>query len=95
MSSDYRIPNNDYLFNSRFSQKAIKFSIAHKYKKVQNIFRYHFHNEIPGIPAHSHSDPADVDLEDITSSSLDLKDGYRLLTPYQLITNQLFLYNFF
>ena len=50
---------------------------------------------MPGIPAHSHSDPADVDLEDITSSSLDLKDGYRLLTPYQLITNQLFLYEDF
>ena len=47
ISSDYRLPNGNYLFNSRFRQDAIKFSIAHKYKKVQNIFRYHFHNNPP------------------------------------------------
>ena len=29
ISSDYRLPNNDYLFNSRFNQNAIKFSIAY------------------------------------------------------------------
>jgi iron complex outermembrane receptor protein len=92
ISSDYRLPNNDYLFNSRFNQNAIKFSLAHRYKNLQNIFRYQYHNENPGIPAHAHVDPADVNIEDITSSSFDFNDGYKLLTPYQLVNNQLFNY---
>ena len=92
LSSDYRLPNNNFLFNSRFKQNAVKFSIAHRYKSLQNIFRYQYHNEIPGIPAHSHVDPSDVNIEDITSSSLDLKDGFRLLTPHQQVNNHLFTY---
>ena len=92
ISSDYRLPNNDYLFNSRFNQNAIKFSLAHRYKNLQNIFRYQYHNENPGIPAHAHVDPADVNIEDITSSSFDFNDGYKLLTPYQIVNNQLFNY---
>ena len=92
ISSDYRLPNNDYLFNSRFNQNAIKFSIAHRHKNLQNIFRYQYHHENPGIPAHAHVDPADINIEDITSSSFDFNDGYKLLTPYQLVNNQLFNY---
>ena len=92
ISSDYRLPNNDYLFNSRFNQNAVKFSIAHRFKGLQNIFRYQYHNENPGIPAHAHVDPSNVNIEDITSSSLDLSDGYRLLTPYQSVNNHLFTY---
>ncbi len=92
ISSDYRLPNNDYLFNSRFNQNAIKFSVAHRYKNLQNIFRYQYHHENPGIPAHAHVDPADINIEDITSSSFDFNDGYKLLTPYQLVNNQLFNY---
>ena len=92
LSSDYRLPNNTYLFNSRFNQNAIKFSIAHRHKNLQNVFRYQYHHENPGIPAHAHVDPADVDIYDITSSSLDLSDGYRLLTPYQLVNNNLFTF---
>ncbi|NCG35765.1 MAG: TonB-dependent receptor [Dehalococcoidales bacterium] len=93
ISSDYRLPNNDYLFNSRFNQNAIKFSVAHRYKNLQNIFRYQYHHENPGIPAHAHEDPADINIEDITSSSFDFNDAYKLLTPYQLVNNQLFNYN--
>lgn len=93
ISSDYRLPNNDYLFNSRFNQNAIKFSVAHRYKNLQNIFRYQYHHENPGIPAHAHVNPADINIEDITSSSIDFNDAYKLLTPYQLVNNQLFNYN--
>lgn len=93
ISSDYRLPNNDYLFNSRFNQNAIKFSVAHRYKNLQNIFRYQYHYENPGIPAHAHVDPADINIEDITSSSFDFNNAYKLLTPYQLVNNQLFNYN--
>ena len=98
ISSDYRLPNGDYLFNSRFKQDAIKFSIAHRYKRLQNIFRYQLHNEVTGIPAHIHGDPSLVDLIDITSSSLDLSNSsdndYQPTRPTQFINNQLFIYEF-
>ena len=55
ISSDYRLPNNWYLFNSRFKQNAIKFSLAHRFKNWQNIFRYQLHEEATGIPGHVHS----------------------------------------
>ena len=98
ISSDYRLPNNWYLFNSRFQQNAIKFSIAHRYKRLQNTFRYQLHNETNGLPAHSHGDPSNVELIDITSSSLDifdldnLFDDYQVTRPTQFVTNQLFIY---
>mgnify|MGYP006137021523 FL=1 len=92
LSSDYRLPNNTYLFNSRFNQKAFKFSVAHRYKKLQNIFMYQYHNEITGIPAHAHVDPADVNISDITSSFLDLSTDFKATRPTQFINNQLFIY---
>ncbi len=92
ISSDYRLPNNDFLFNSRFKQDAVKLSIAHRYKKIQNIFRFQLHTEITGIPAHIHGDPEQVDLIDVTSSSLDLSNDYDDTRPTQFINNQLFIY---
>ncbi len=93
LSSDYRLPNNDYLFNSRFKENAIKFSIAHRYKNLQNIFRYQLHTEETGIPAHvCAGDPALQDILDLTSSSLDLSEDYKTNRPSQFINNQLFVY---
>ena len=93
LSSDYRLPDNTYLFNSRFNQRAIKFSIAHRYKKFQNIFRYQYHYENPGIPGHAHViNPAEIDILDITSSSIDLSDDYKSSVPYQLVNNNLFTF---
>tara|TARA_B100001142_G_scaffold317436_2_gene358377 strand:- start:1455 stop:3683 length:2229 start_codon:yes stop_codon:yes gene_type:complete len=92
ISSDYKLPNNNYLFNSRFQQNAIKFSIAHRYKKWQNIFRYHLHTEDTGIPAHVHGDPETVDLLEVTSSSIKLLDDFKPTRPTQFINNQLFIY---
>ena len=92
LSSDYRLPNNTYLFNSRFNQKAIKFSVAHRYKKLQNIFRYQYNNDITGIPAHAHVDPADVNISDISSSSLDFSTDFKATRPTQFINNHLFIY---
>lgn len=94
LSSDYRLPNYTYLFNSRFIQSAIKFSVAHRYKKIQNTFRYQFNNETVGIPAHAHVDPADVDISDITSSFLDLGTDFVPTRPTQFVNNQLFIYKF-
>jgi len=92
ISSDYRLPNNWYLFNSRFKQNAIKFSIAHRRKNWQNTFKYHLHTEAPGIPGHIHGDPEESDLIDLTSSSLDLSTDYDTTRPNQVVNNQLFIY---
>ena len=92
ISSDYRLPNNWYLFNSRFKQNAIKFSVAHRYKKWQNIFRYHLHTEVPGIPGHIHGDPDEAILINLTSSDLDLSTDYTTTRPNQNVTNQLYIY---
>lgn len=93
LSSDYRLPNNDYLFNSRFKQNAIKFSIAHRYKNLQNIFRYQLHTEETGIPGHvCVGDPALQDILNLTSSSLDFSEDYKTNRPSQFINNQLFVY---
>ena len=92
ISSDYRLPNNWYLFNSRFKQNAIKFSVAHRYKNWQNIFRYQLHTEAPGIPGHIHGDPDQVTLIELTSSDLDFSTAFDTSRPNQIIHNQLFIY---
>ena len=92
ISSDYRMPNNTYLFNSRFKQHAIKFSLGYRYNNWQNIFRYQLHSEVPGIPGHVHGNPADVDLSEIASSYLDLSTDFNTIRPAQFVTNQLFIY---
>ena len=95
ISSDYKLPSGRYLKNSRFEQNAIKFSLAHKYKNLQNIFRYQLHNEIVGIPAHLHTnDPASADINssNITTTSLDFSEAYSVLRPNQFVKNQLFTY---
>ena len=92
ISSDYRLPNSWYLFNSRFKQNAIKFSLAHRLKNWQNIFRYHRHTEAPGIPGHIHGDPQESNLIDLTSSSLDFSTDYDTSRPNQVVNNQLIIY---
>jgi len=88
ISSDYRLPNNDYLFNSRFKQNAFKFSFGYSMFGLQNILRYQRHSEVVGIPAHIHGDPTTVELYDLTSSSIDFND-YKPTRPTQFITNNL------
>ena len=98
ISSDYRLPNNKYLFNSRFKKNAIKFSLGHIKNKWQNIFRYQLNTEIPGIPAHIHGDPASVDLSSLLSSTPsfisrnDFKSNFDIVRPNQFVENQLFIY---
>tara|TARA_B100001250_G_scaffold13047_2_gene11415 strand:- start:866 stop:3088 length:2223 start_codon:yes stop_codon:yes gene_type:complete len=92
ISSDYRLPNDWYLFNSRFKQNAVKFSASYRYKNWQNIFRYHLHNEVPGIPGHIHGNPNDVALIELTSSDLDLATDFTTSRPSQNVNNKLFIY---
>ena len=97
LSTDYRMPNGDYLFNSRFKQSAYKFSLAHRYKRFQNIFRFHYQKETTGIPGHvCEGDPLLLDINDpdqgLTSSSVDLENDYEATRPNQFVDNQLFIY---
>ena len=92
ISGDYRMPNNGYLFNSRFQQNAIKFSIAHRFSKWQNIFRYQLHSETPGIPGHIHGDPEEANLDDLTNENFDFSQDFSVSRPNQFVNNQLFVY---
>ena len=92
ISSDYRLPDNTYLFNSRFKQNAIKFSLGYRYNNWQNIIRAQIHNEFPGIPGHVHGDPSKVDINAITSIELDLAEDFSIKKPWQVVNNQLLIY---
>lgn len=92
ISSDYRLPNNTFLFNSRFRNQAVKLSISRVGKKMQNIFRYQYNAEQLGIPAHSHGNPEDIILDDITLSSIVLPDDFKLSRPSQFVNNHLFIF---
>ena len=90
ISSDYKLPNGQYLFNSRFNKNAIKFSMSHKKNNLRNILRYQLNNELTGIPV-------------TCVLVILLKFHYRLISsfeyntdykpaPYQDVTNNLFVY---
>ena len=88
VASDYKLPSGKYLKNSRFEQNAIKFSLAHKFNRLQNIFRYQLHNETVGIPAHLHTnDPysADINSTSITTEELDFSEAYNVLDQINLL----------
>ena len=92
ISSDYRLPNNNYLFNSRFKQDAFKLSVGYKYKRWQNIIRYQLHNETNGLAAHSHGDPSGYTVDQFTSTDLDFNEDFKVERPTQFVENQLFIY---
>jgi iron complex outermembrane recepter protein len=92
ISSDYRLPDNTYLFNSRFKQNAIKFSLGYRYRSWQNIFRGQIHAETLGLPGHVHGDPSKVNLTEITSSELNLSSDFNPTRPTQFVNNQLLIY---
>ena len=90
LAADYRLPNNTYLFNSRFRNKGIKFSIAKRTNNTQSIFRYQNNVDEVGIPAHAHGDLSEIDINDLASSELILPDDYEATRPTQFINNHLF-----
>ena len=93
LSSDYKLPNGQYLFNSRFNKNAIKFSMSHKKNNLQNTLRYQLNNELTGIPAHvCLGDPNQIPLSDFLSPSFEYNTDYKPATPYQDVTNNLFVY---
>ena len=92
LASDYRLPNCKYLFNSRCRNRAIKFSIANRGNKMQNIFRYQYNGDEVGIPAHSHENLENVNIDDITNSSINFSQDFKVTRPTQFINNHLLIY---
>ena len=97
LATDYRLPNDPkiigderYLFNSRFKNKGLKFSIAKRTRNTQNIFRYQNNVDEVGIPAHAHGDLSNVEIDNISSTQLILFDDYESTRPTQFISNHLF-----
>ena len=90
LAADYRMPNNTYLFNSRFRNKGLKFSIAKRTDNTQSIFRYQNNVDEVGVPAHAHGDLSEIDINDLSSSELILPDDYEATRPTQFISNHLF-----
>ena len=92
LSSDYRLPDNTYLYNSRFRNRSIKLSITNRQEKWQNILRYQYNGEQLGIPAHAHSNPEDINISDITLNSIDFNEDFKLTRPTQFVDNHLLIY---
>ena len=97
LATDYRLPNDPkiigderYLFNSRFKNKGLKFSIAKRSKNTQNIFRYQNNVDEVGIPAHAHGDLSEIKINDLTGTQLYFPDDYESTRPTQFINNHLF-----
>lgn len=90
IATDYRLPNNTYLFNSRFRNKALKLSIAKRTKSTQSIFRYQVNIDEVGIPGHVHGDLSNVNINDLASSQLIFSEDYKAIRPVQFINNHLF-----
>tara|TARA_Y100001954_G_scaffold95066_3_gene104001 strand:+ start:42 stop:2333 length:2292 start_codon:yes stop_codon:yes gene_type:complete len=93
ISSDYRMPNGTYFYNSRFKQNSLKLSLGYRLGKWNNIFRFQLHNEITGIPGHvCEGDPANENLNALISSEFDFEIAFDVERPTQYINNKLFIY---
>ena len=95
IAADYRMPDNRYLYNSRFRNQGLKFSASYRSDKIQHIFRYQHNAEQLGIPAHV-CDPnlGDIKLTQILSEDISLSEDYDLsvIRPLQNVSNHLFVY---
>ncbi|MGB2364320.1 MAG: TonB-dependent receptor [Flavobacteriales bacterium] len=66
-AADYRMPNGDFLFNSRFDNLALKTAMGYSTQKWLVNIRYQFNRNVLGIPAHSHD--AEPTLDQLSSSN--------------------------
>ena len=92
ISADYKLPNNFYLFNSRFRNQSIKMSALYIGKKHQSVFRYQHNAEQNGIPAHVHGNLENVNISDLTYSNFSFSDDFAITRPTQFINNHLFIF---
>jgi iron complex outermembrane receptor protein len=85
-AADYKLPQGEYLFNSRFSNLAFKTAIGYSKNKWLMNMRYQYNHNMSGIPAHSHD--AEPTLDQLSSSS---QNRYPT-RPTQFVTNHLWLF---
>ena len=82
-SSDYRLPEGKFLYNSRFENRAVKIIMGYSKKRWLVNAKYQLNNNFAGIPGHSHE--REPSAEDLTSST-----SYRHKTrPAQFVNNQI------
>lgn len=79
--SDYRIPNGQYVWDSRYSENVGRLSIGYNKKNWVMNLRYNFLNQRIGLPGHTH------DLNPDLSSFLRDKGGRSANNPAQSIFN--------
>ena len=82
-AADYRMPNGNYLFNSRYNNLAIKTAIGYSTSNWIINLRYQLNSNVMGIPAHSHD--ASPTLEQLTSSNQDRYEN----RPTQIVNNHI------
>ena len=82
-AADYRMPNGNYLFNSRYNNLAIKTAIGYSTSNWIINLRYQLNSNVMGIPAHSHD--ASPTLEQLISSSQDRYEN----RPTQIVNNHI------
>lgn len=66
-AADYKMPNNRYLFNSRYSNTALKTSMGYNMRNWVMNLRYQYNYNILGVPAHSHD--KEPTLQQLSSST--------------------------
>ena len=82
-AADYRMPNGNYLFNSRYNNLALKTAIGYSTSNWIINLRYQLNSNVMGIPAHSHD--ASPTLEQLTSSNQDRYEN----RPTQIVNNHI------
>ena len=85
-SSDFQAPNGDYLNNSRYSEKGIKFSMGFNKENWVSHLRYTYGQNIYGVPGEEHEEEHEAEHEE--SFLVGSQKRGRLL-QYQKIDNHL------
>ena len=66
-AADYQLPNKRYLFNSRYSNLALKTALGYNMENWVMNLRYQYNYNILGLPGHSHD--KEPSIQQLTSSS--------------------------
>ncbi|SFT74419.1 iron complex outermembrane recepter protein [Lishizhenia tianjinensis] len=86
-AADYQIPGGDYIKNSRFYNRNIKFSTGYNTKKWVGNLRYNYSNARYGIPGHTHDSL--VTYQDFISQ----ETSRVMALPAQVINNHYLLFD--
>jgi iron complex outermembrane recepter protein len=84
-AADYKLPNGNFLFNSRYSNLAFKTAVGYSKNSWLMNMRYQYNYNVLGIPAHSHDDEPTLDQLSISS-----QNRYET-RPTQFVSNHMFL----